>query len=315
MTTEIEVKNAVEIQSVEDYAMSPEKLLSQVAIIENIAKAVMKDGQHYGKIPGCGDKPTLLKPGAEKLLIAFRLAPEYDIESSNEIGGHREYEITCKLTSIVTGAFISQGVGCCSTMESKYRYRSGERETTEFPVPKEYWDCWKKDPEKAMGILRAVSSMTGNLGIAKGDDKKWYVAVQGEKKEHDNPADYYNTVKKMAKKRALVDAVLSATGASDVFTQDIEDLKGNGVMGNDKKTENKAPKKEPETQKDHPDLEESDEFVPITANQVGKLRNLLKKKDLDDAYITEQFDISKLENLPKSKNAAALELIMTYSAS
>jgi hypothetical protein len=33
-----------------------------------------------------------------------------------------------------------------------------------------------------------------------------------------------NTIMKMAKKRALVDAVLSATRSSDIFTQDVEDL-------------------------------------------------------------------------------------------
>jgi hypothetical protein len=46
----------------------------------------------------------------------------------------------------------------------------------------------------------------------------------GDKVEHDNPADYYNTVLKMAKKRAHVDAVLTATAASDIFTQDVEDM-------------------------------------------------------------------------------------------
>jgi len=39
-----------------------------------------------------------------------------------------------------------------------------------------------------------------------------------------NPADLANTILKMAKKRALVDAVLTATAASDVFAQDLEDL-------------------------------------------------------------------------------------------
>ena len=42
--------------------------------------------------------------------------------------------------------------------------------------------------------------------------------------ETDNPADHYNTVFKMAKKRALVDAVLTTTAASDIFTQDLEDI-------------------------------------------------------------------------------------------
>ncbi|MBV9489448.1 MAG: hypothetical protein JO069_06955 [Verrucomicrobia bacterium] len=37
------------------------------------------------------------------------------------------------------------------------------------------------------------------------------------------PYDFYNTVLKMAKKRAMVDAVLTATGASEIFTQDTED--------------------------------------------------------------------------------------------
>jgi len=37
-------------------------------------------------------------------------------------------------------------------------------------------------------------------------------------------ADVYNMVLKQAKKRALVDAVLTATAASDLFTQDMEDL-------------------------------------------------------------------------------------------
>ena len=44
-----------------------------------------------------------------------------------------------------------------------------------------------------------------------------------EQVEYDNPADYYNTVIKMADKRAIVAAVLYSTAASDTFTQDIED--------------------------------------------------------------------------------------------
>ena len=51
--------------------------------------------------------------------------------------------------------------------------------------------------------------------------------------EYDNPADYYNTALKMAKKRAHVDAILTATAASDCFTQDVEDMqrekRGRGV--------------------------------------------------------------------------------------
>jgi hypothetical protein len=39
-----------------------------------------------------------------------------------------------------------------------------------------------------------------------------------------NQSDIANTVLKMAKKRALVDAVLTITGASDCFSQDLDDM-------------------------------------------------------------------------------------------
>ena len=37
----------------------------RVNLIQEVMKAVMKEGVHYGKVPGCGDKPTLLKPGVK----------------------------------------------------------------------------------------------------------------------------------------------------------------------------------------------------------------------------------------------------------
>jgi hypothetical protein len=45
-----------------------------------------------------------------------------------------------------------------------------------------------------------------------------------DRMENPDPADQYNTVLKMAKKRAQVDATLTAVGASDLLTQDLEDL-------------------------------------------------------------------------------------------
>jgi hypothetical protein len=50
--------------------------------------------------------------------------------------------------------------------------------------------------------------------------------VTGDEGRSENPdiADLYNTVLKMAKKRAFVDATITATAASDFFTQDVEDF-------------------------------------------------------------------------------------------
>ncbi|QHI73075.1 hypothetical protein [Aminipila terrae] len=50
-----------------------------------------------------------------------------------------------------------------------------------------------------------------------------------------------NTILKMAKKRAFVDAVLSATRSSDIFTQDVEDnLLGDGAEGKPRNMKDKS---------------------------------------------------------------------------
>lgn len=197
-----------------DYAMSVNSMLRQVKVIQDTLNTVMKEGEHYGKIPGCGPKPTLLKPGAEKISATFHLAPSYEIVTTDFVNGHREYQVTCTLKHTITGFEVGQGVGSCSTMESKYRFRTRDIDTG-LPIPKDYRDnkgAYREQGYKATKI---------------GDKWAW---VKSERTEHDNPADYYNTCLKMAKKRAHVDAVLTATAASDIFTQDIEELKDNGVI-------------------------------------------------------------------------------------
>ena len=44
-----------------------------IGLIQAVLKDVMKEGVHYGVIPGC-NKPSLLKPGSEIILSTFRLA-------------------------------------------------------------------------------------------------------------------------------------------------------------------------------------------------------------------------------------------------
>ena len=102
-------------------------LIAQVTKVRTVMDTVMRKDTHYGLIPGCGDKPTLFKAGAEKLALVFRLAPAFDVRKTELPNWHREYEVVCTLTHIPTGATIAQGIGVCSTMESKYRYRGGSR--------------------------------------------------------------------------------------------------------------------------------------------------------------------------------------------
>jgi hypothetical protein len=203
-----------------DVPLSVEQLVGQVNLIQKVMSAVMKENEHFGIIPGCGKKPSLLQPGAQKLLVTFRLAPEYQITEKPMDRGHREYVVQCTLKTIGSGSFVGQGAGSASTMEGKWRFRVAPKTLTDRPVPKAYWDLRQSDP-------KAAQESIGGKGFStqKNEAGAWMIAEgTSEKVEHDNPADYYNTVLKMACKRALVAATLTATAASDIFTQDVEEL-------------------------------------------------------------------------------------------
>jgi len=190
-----------------------------VGRVHGILKHVMKPGTgkgdgDYDVIPGCGKKPVLLKPGAEKLSMAFGLLPRLMIELRELGGGHREYTVTCNLEGR-DGGFRGQGVGSCSTLESKYRYRNAaDYEILDSPIPGDAKE--KKQEYRKQGY-----------GMKQVDGAWCWVRYTSEGKvENPDIADVYNTCLKMAKKRALIDAVLTATAASDIFTQDIDDNPG-----------------------------------------------------------------------------------------
>lgn len=214
------MENEIKIGNSSMVAWTPKEVMGQIQVIQQLMRDGMTEGEHWGKIPGCGDKPALLKPGAEKLGLMFRLAGKYEIIENNLPNGHLDVKVKCSLQHIVTGQFWGEGLGSCSTMESKYRYRSGVGESTGVKVPKEYWDLRRTDPAKAMEIIGK------GYATKKGDDGIWYIVEKLDKVENPDIADTYNTVRKIAKKRAFVDAMLSATAASDIFTQDIDEMFG-----------------------------------------------------------------------------------------
>jgi len=152
-------------------ALSFKQVADRVNIVHEVLKRVMIEGTHYGTVPGCGARKVLFKPGADVLALTFRLVPQFAVTKTDLGGGHRDFDVTCSMFG-PDGGLLGQGVGSCSTMEKKYRYRKSDR---------------------------------------------------GEKIENEDIADIYNTVLKMAKKRAHVDATLTVTGAGDLFTQDLID--------------------------------------------------------------------------------------------
>jgi len=147
--------------------LTPDRIIERSKAIHAIMREAMKDGTDYGVIQGCGNKPTLLKPGAEKLLMMFQVAPRVTVTDLSTPPDVYRYRVQVSLIS-QSGVYLGDGIGECTSLEKKWH---------------EYKD----------GSIRDAN-------------------------------DECNTILKMAKKRALVDAVLTVLGASDIFTQDIEDM-------------------------------------------------------------------------------------------
>jgi len=188
--------NETAIAPYEEAPRSAMEIKAQVNLIQEVMKSVMKNDVHFGTIPGCGPKPTLLKAGAEKLMSTFRLAADPIIDDLS-LDDEARYRITVRMMT-PSGVFVGAGIGEASSSEEKYKWRKS--------VCKEEWIETPEDRRR----------------------NKW-VAPHGKdpfkiQQVRSNVSDIANTVLKMAKKRAMIDGVLTVTAASDLFTQDIEDM-------------------------------------------------------------------------------------------
>ncbi len=154
MNYNLSVIDSMEVQQVQ-------ATMNKIYQFQQVIQKALKQGHDFGIIPGT-EKPTLLKPGAEKILMMMGLSSEFEIADSTRDfeNGFFQYQVRCKLLKYET--VITEGLGACNTRERKYL---------------------KLDP---------------------------YTMD--------------NTVLKMAKKRALIDATLLVASLSDIFTQDMDDI-------------------------------------------------------------------------------------------
>lgn len=216
-------------------AITIQQFLDQRKLVLDCMKQAMTVGMHYGPIPGCGDKPTLMQSGAQLLCAIFCLEPKYRWNAKDLEGGHKEIEVTCTLYRRMEDGRMREweGVGFCSSMESKYRFRNAAAivEETGEPVPKEYWKISDSQGRAEANKWLSTGFDGQKVGIKKNQDGAWQIVVfkgGGDGKvENPNPADVFNTVLKIGKKRAYVDATISATASNDLFTQDLEDIRAN----------------------------------------------------------------------------------------
>ncbi len=196
---------------VPDMAIGFSEVKERIQLLQLFVKDFMKQGQDYGVIPGC-NKPSLLKPGAEKLCDVFGFSKLCEVTNRIEDWdkGFFCYEVKVSLVNKKTGVIEAEGLGSCNSKEKKFRYQDAYSVT--------------------------------------------------------------NTLLKMSKKRALVDAVLSATRASGLFTQDIEDMQ-------------EEIRQMPEQRKDHSIEQKISDHQDPTRIQLTDLFTLVAVKGFPASYI------------------------------
>lgn len=135
--------------------------MNKIGQFQAVIQSQLKQNFDYGVIPGT-QKPTLLKPGAEKILMLLGLRSEFEIVDSTRDfeKGFFQYQVKARLYK--SNMLITEGLGAANNRERRY--------------------------------------------------------------QRQDPFTVDNTVLKMAKKRALVDAALLVGSLSDLFTQDLEDM-------------------------------------------------------------------------------------------
>lgn len=221
--------------------------------VTEFVRRVLTPEIDYGAIPGT-PKLTLHKPGAEKMRRFFSLYTETRLVDKVEQWGtpitpfeyplfSYDYETVVKDKS---GNIVGTCEGNCNSYETKYHWRwvqavppsnyspesllsepgtetefafaIEKAETTgQYGKPAEYWQSWQDDIASGKAKPTKRKTRSGKeLDAYERDGTRYRIP-------NDNIYDQVNTIKKMSQKRSFVGAILLTTGASEFFTQDLED--------------------------------------------------------------------------------------------
>src|SRR5437899_8450992 len=81
-----------------------EELVARVRRVREVMKNLMEENVHFGRVPGT-QKPSLWKPGAELLLMTFRVGPRLEVEDLSN-GDEIRYRVKVIGFSKVTGETV-----------------------------------------------------------------------------------------------------------------------------------------------------------------------------------------------------------------
>ncbi len=187
MSNEINALSIIDTVEIDNIANT----MAKIQQMQNVVQKTLKKGHDFGEVPGTS-KPTLLKPGGEKICMLFGLNPEYEFLKTIEDYDKEFFSYNIRCTLFRNGQPVAQGVGSCNSKEKKYRYINVD-----------------KVPENYVGQSEEITDKYGRVKY---------------KINNSDICSLVNTILKMAKKRAFIDAVLQVASLSEVFTQDVEDM-------------------------------------------------------------------------------------------
>jgi hypothetical protein len=104
-------------------AQSMDSVMEMAKTLQDFVGKALVEKEDYGKIPGCGQKPTLLKPGAEKLANFFGLASKMQCvqKVENYEDGFFMYTFKASVYSLKRpDVILSECEGSCNSREKKY---------------------------------------------------------------------------------------------------------------------------------------------------------------------------------------------------
>ena len=171
-------------------ALTPDQVRARAQWVRDVTKSALVEGVDYGVIPGTGGKPALLKPGAEMLLLAAGLG--FTMDKRDDYDARAHHGVTYTATVHRGDAVVAQSDGYAGYDESRF-YTSAE-------------ESERRERANAARYQRGANPSKFT--------------------EYRAP---WNTLVKMAQKRALVGAVLNACAASGLFIADVDDYRQDDV--------------------------------------------------------------------------------------
>lgn len=198
-------------------------------ILGEYVKSQMKEDHHFSKKLGTLTlpKPMLLQEGVRNICSLFKLFfGEPVVREEYFDGDHYRARVHIKLYN-AQGNQIASGDAICSTYETKYAFRTGERECPKCHQPTIFkdnktqdggWYCWAKK---------------GGCGAKFNSGDQEIESQKIGRVDNPDKADVHNTVLKIGIKRAKSSAVCDVAMVSEIFAPE-GDAPGAGTgNGND----------------------------------------------------------------------------------